>query len=85
MDKDLKEGDVVIVSTSQPGTLCGLIGTQATVFLTNGDMWYGSVNQIRHPQDQADLDAAPINIDRFAVREKISNPIQRNKFDDSDY
>jgi len=58
------EGDVVICGTGQAGTICA-IGAQLCVHLRNGDLWYGMDSQCRFPQDQADLDAAPLDHDRF--------------------
>ena len=57
------EGDVVICGTGQAGTVCQL-GPNLWVLLTNGYIWCGSESMARYPQDQADLDAAPLNIDK---------------------
>jgi hypothetical protein len=61
------EGDVVIVATGQAGTVCA-IGRELCVFLANGDLWYGMDSTCRFPQDKADLDAAPREVDRFKGR-----------------
>lgn len=65
---DFKEGNVVIVGTGQAGTIVGYVGRDVSVLLTNGNMWHGSDSQCRLPQDQADLDAAPLEVDRFKDR-----------------
>ena len=59
-----KAGDVVICSTSQAGTIIDLAGRDASVLLANGEMWHGLDSQMRHPQDEADLAAAPFNVER---------------------
>ena len=65
-----KEGTVVItMDTGQAGTVCGK-AAETMVLLRNGDIWYGSENKLRLPQDQADLDAAILDFDRFANRPK---------------
>ena len=65
--KKLREGSVVIVSTGQAGTITH-IDTQAQVLLANGDLWHGPEHGCRFPQDQADLDACPLEVDRFIDR-----------------
>lgn len=67
MNNEIKEGDVVIVGTGQAGTLINT-GSQFAVLLRNGDLWYGHPGLVRIPQSQEDLDAAPIEFDRFATR-----------------
>lgn len=61
------EGEVVIVGTGQAGTIW-FIKNDIVVLLTCGEIWYGMDSQLRYPQDQADLDACPLNADRFATR-----------------
>jgi uncharacterized protein YaiI (UPF0178 family) len=61
----LKEGQVVITNdTGQAGTVCGFVNG-IMVLLQNGDIWHGSENSLRFPQDKADLEAAVLNFDRF--------------------
>lgn len=65
---EISVGSVVIVSTGQAGTLLEMNGVKSCVLLANGDMWHGHSGQAREPQDQADLDAAPLEYDRFEGR-----------------
>lgn len=66
---EINEGAVVIVATTgQAGTFVGQNSQHAGVLLANGDMWYGHAGEMREPQDQADLDAAPLEVDRFKNR-----------------
>lgn len=65
---EINEGDVVICGSGQAGTLACEGKDSVCVLLRNGDLWYGPIHQCRKPQDQADLDAAPIDVDRFAGR-----------------
>ena len=65
---DFEEGSVVICSTSQAGTLVQVAGKDVWVLLANGDVWVGQAHHIRYPQDQADLDACPLNVDRLEKR-----------------
>ena len=80
MKTEINEGTVVIVSTGQAGTYIGDTAGGAMVLLTNGDIWVGHPGTMREPQDQADLDAAPLNFDRFEGREKA--PVKRSRNDD---
>lgn len=68
LNKEVQEGDVVIVGTGQAGTFLGGSGSLAAVLLRNGDMWHGHPGQMRHPQGQDDLDAALIEVDKFSGR-----------------
>jgi hypothetical protein len=72
MNNSFREGDVVICGSGQAGSLVQE-GSDVWVLLTNGDIWTGPENRIRHPQDQADLDAAPLEVEKIVVR----NIIQR--------
>jgi hypothetical protein len=65
---DIKEGDVVIVSTGQAGTYCCGGKEQVCVLLTNGCLWYGKYHEMRLPQSAEDLAAAPLDFDRFKDR-----------------
>lgn len=60
-----KEGSVVICNTGQAGTLVQIAGKEVWVLLRNSDVWVGQVHHIRSPQDQADLDACPIDVERL--------------------
>lgn len=63
-----KEGSVVILThTLQLGTIIYL-GKEVWVLLTCGDIWVGSQREIRFPQDQADIDACVLTVDRFEGR-----------------
>ena len=65
------EGDIVICSTSQAGTLIQIDGKNAWVFLRNGDIWTGFLSQIYKPQSQEHLDACPINVPRIEAKRTI--------------
>ena len=62
------EGSVVICGSSQAGSVVQLTNKDIWVLLRNGDIWIGSSHHCRFPQDQADLDTAPIDVDRLEVR-----------------
>jgi len=62
--KGFEEGQVVIVSSSQAGTIIQ-IDSSIWVFLANSDIWVGTEHEVRFPQDQADLDACPLNVERL--------------------
>lgn len=64
------EGSVVITKTTQAGTVIQIDGSEAWVLLANGDIWTGAVHFVREPQDQADLDSCPLEVERFVEREK---------------
>lgn len=68
----MREGDVVIVGdTGQVGTLTYIGGPgQTQVLLRNGDVWTGDLNRLRLPQDQAEVDAAPLNVERVPLKRK---------------
>ena len=72
MSKEFIEGDVVICGSGQAGTVIQS-GRDVWVFLRNGDVWTGPAHQIRFPQDQADLDAAPINVERLEAKRVIQD------------
>ena len=69
---DIKEGSIVICDSGQSGCLTHLDGREASVLLKNLDMWHGLVNKLRLPQDEADLEACPLNVDREPKMEKVS-------------
>ena len=62
------DGSVAICATGQAGTIIQLTGNEAWVLLRNGDIWVGLINRIRLPQDSADLEACPIDIERFDAK-----------------
>ena len=62
------EGSVVICSTSQAGTLVQLAKGDIWVLLRNGDIFTGSVHEIRFPQDDQDLQACPIDVEHQEVK-----------------
>lgn len=71
------EGTVVIILTTQAGTIVQE-GKDLWVLLRNGDMWVGSERQVRLPQDQNDLDACPVDVERPEPKREIC---QRNQGD----
>lgn len=72
-----EEGSVVICSTGQAGTLTQVIGGDVWVLLANKDLWVGTTTQIRYPQDRADLDACPLEVERLEKR-GIPKPNKRS-------
>ncbi len=63
-----EEGSVIILAhTLQLGTIIHM-GQDVWVLLTCGDIWVGNQREIRFPQDQADLDACVLNVDKFKGR-----------------
>ena len=70
MDK-LNEGSVVICDSGQIGCIVQLDGQQAFVLLKNMGIWHGIVNRLREPQDQADIDACPLEIERKVKFDKV--------------
>ena len=63
---------VVIVSTGQAGTIMQSSAGQLWVLLRNYDVWTGDSNRVRLPQDQADLDACPVDVERLESK-RIDN------------
>jgi hypothetical protein len=63
-----KSGSVVICATSQAGTVVQITGKDVWVLLRNNDVWVGLDHDIRNPQDQADLDACPIDVERLEIK-----------------
>jgi hypothetical protein len=61
----MESGKVLIVGSGQAGTCLYGDKDSICVLLRNGDLWYGNPKECREPQDQADLDAAPVDFDRF--------------------
>jgi hypothetical protein len=59
------EGDVVICTTTQAGTIIGMMGKNVWVLLRNGDIFTGLFHEIRYPQDQVDLDSCPLDVERL--------------------
>jgi hypothetical protein len=72
MSDYLKEGSVCICDTGQSGTLTHLDGKEASVLLLNLEMWHGITNRLRLPQDQADLNACPLNVEREVPMKRVS-------------
>lgn len=68
---EFKEGDVVICVTSQAGTLAQITGKDVWIILRNGDIWTGPVHDVRFPQDQADLDACPVDVEREEAKRVV--------------
>lgn len=71
MNDSFNDGDVVICDSGQSGCLVGIDGQDVWVLLKNGDIWIGSTKRLRKPQDQADLDACPLDVERNVKPEKI--------------
>lgn len=67
-------GDVLICGSGQSGTVIQICG-ELWILLLNGDIWIGPSNQCRFPQDEADLAACPLNVER------LEKPIIRSKED----
>lgn len=65
---NFEEGSVVILArTLQIGTIVHM-GKDIWLLLTCGDIWVGNPREVRFPQDQADLDACVLTVDRFEGR-----------------
>ena len=62
---DFRDGEIVIVATSQAGTMVLNDKTNCWVLLANGDIWTGAPHDVRYPQDDADLAACPLNFQRL--------------------
>ena len=71
MDSSFQEGQVVICGSTQAGTITGKDGSNLWILLNNGDIWVGPYHQCRYPQDEADLAAAPLNVDRLESKRVI--------------
>lgn len=64
-----KPGNVVIVDTNQAGTVWQIDeNNQIIVILANGDLWYGSENQMRLPKNLEELKNCPKNLEHFSNR-----------------
>ena len=70
-----KEGDVVIYLTGQAGTVTQITGQDVWILLRNADIKVGFIREIRFPQDQADLDACPIDVERVEPKRSIRSDI----------
>lgn len=70
---EFEEGSVVICGTGQAGSIVDIFKRNVWVLLQNGDIWVGSVGQIRFPQDEADLAACPLNVERLEVKRTLIN------------
>lgn len=76
---DFAEGVVVICcDTGQAGTIIENVGRNVWVLLRNSNIWVGSTSMCRLPQDQADLDAAPIDVERSEKPRIIVNTRERD-------
>jgi hypothetical protein len=73
-----KEGSVVICGTAQSGCIVDKVGDDVIVLLLNGDLWYGSVKLCRFPQDDADLAACPLDVDRFEERDAAPRKLRED-------
>jgi hypothetical protein len=76
------EGTVVVVDTGQAGTVIHASQTMLMVCLANSDMWYGAPSQAYLPTTREELDAAPLNIDRFSQSRRRKFSPARQDFDD---
>ena len=65
------EGKVVIVSTSQAGTIAQIDGKNVWVLLRNHDIWTGNLSQVYEPQSKEHLDACPIDVPRIEAKRSI--------------
>ena len=64
----MEEGTVIVCGTGQAGTIVQNIKGDLIVLLANGNIWHGSSNQCRIPQDAEDLANCPLEVDRFEGR-----------------
>ena len=62
---DFMVGEVTICNTGQAGTITDIIRREVWVLLRNNDIWGGPLSHIRKPQDEADLSACPIDVERL--------------------
>lgn len=60
----MRDGETLICSTGQAGTVIWVAGDAVQLLLRNGEIWTGPVNQCRTPFDAADLEAAPVEVSR---------------------
>lgn len=67
----MKNGDLVIVPTTQAGTVINLGNGEAWVLLANGDLWTGPERQAR-PATKEECEAAPKDVERFKDRPKVA-------------
>jgi hypothetical protein len=65
------EGDVIICGTGQAGSIVECFKRDVWVLLRNNDIWVGPTSHIRHPQDEADLNACPLDVERVAPKIKL--------------
>lgn len=76
--RDLIEGDVVIVKTTQAGTVIAVFGGDVMVLLGNGEIWMGHGHSC-FLADAELANAAPLEVDRFEGREKPLPPRPNQK------
>ena len=72
MDSSFHEGLVLICGSGQAGSVVQIDGSNLWVLLNNGDIWVGPQHQCRTPQDEADLAACPLNVERLEVKRIIN-------------
>ncbi len=68
----MNEGDVVICATGQAGTCTQITGDSIEILLRSGELWHGPKSQCRLPQSEADLAAAPVDVERPEPKRKRS-------------
>jgi hypothetical protein len=61
------EGSVVVAGSGQSGCVIQT-GKDMWILLLNGDIWIGPPHTVRFPQDEADLAACPLDVDRLEKR-----------------
>ena len=66
--RSFEENDVLIVKTQQAGTVVQVNGKDIWLLLRNNDVWVGPSHDARFPQDQADLDACKVDVERLEVK-----------------
>jgi hypothetical protein len=71
MDSSFHEGGVVICGSGQAGSIVEVDGSNVWILLNNGDIWVGPFHQCRYPQDEADLAACPLNVERLESKRII--------------
>ena len=69
----MEDGSVVICSTGQCGSVIYSEKDNVWVLLRNSDIWVGPGSRLRIPQDQADMDACPINVERIEAKRTVSD------------
>ena len=80
--ESIVEGTVVIVDTGQAGTVVQKTHGGIVVLLQNLNLWHGHPGKVYVPTTQEELDAAILEIDRFAQREKGTGKKKRTVYTD---